>query len=241
MTKREKKNTQGRGRPAKATFEEKKAIIDAFFISEGGENPGILLQHGIYTRLATFHLSRQFGLYPHDFSKDKGIVEYMQSLAANSLPPSDTAALPTYTPLDLNAVLSKSVPEQIKIFRTRDDYYKEVHHRAAKAISSYVDLSKQVDLARSEKKKLELEIDELSKELTAEKAKSAAAEREIATLRRYIRQHVEPAIAEAFIKDLASTDRTEIPSIASATVMGKIASSKQGSKAGSVLDLFEKK
>ena len=250
MSKRktETKPQKRSGRPCKATFDKKRAIIDAFFIAEGAEDGRILLQHGIYKRLADFDLSRKNNLYPHDFSRDPKVVEYIQTLATNNTPSSSDTALPAYVPLDIGTVLyGKNIKQQEELLRQREEYYKSVHHRAALAISSFADVARQRDVAIQQCNPAQAEVkaakdtaDALAQSLAAEKAKAKAAEKEAIKLRAYIRDHVEPAMAEAYIKDLGSRDRTELPSVAASVVMGTSSNNPAQKNANSVLHLFKK-
>ena len=232
------------GRPRKATFAEKQAIIDAFYISEGGDNPSVFTQRGIYKRLEEFPLSRTLNLFAHDFSKDPNVTAYIKKITAQATPTVDPTILPVFVPFDLESLLSKNIKAQVEILRQKDDYYRTVYHRAAIAISSFADVSRQLDIAKQEIGKIKQELeamqqqnDELAKKLAEKKTEANEANAEVQRMRNYIRDHVEPTMAEAYLQDLGSRKRLEIPSVAEAVVTKPLVPIQ--SKSSSVLEIWK--
>lgn len=242
---RKKEQSQKTGRPVKATFDEKRKVIDAFFIAEGGEDARIFLQHGIFTRLSDFHLAKHFNLQPYDFSRDAEVVAYMQKLASDSVKGTDDIVLPAYTPLDINGVLyGKSIKQQEEILREREEYFKLVQKRASVAIESYLDVARQRDeaiqkskTAKVESEKAQEQIESLKNSLSEAKAKEKAAEQEARKLRAYIQTHVEPEMADAYLKDIGSIERDNLPDISYSIVMEPL---QQSQSKTSIVDLFKK-
>lgn len=213
------------GRPTKATFEEKRAIIDAFFIAEGGEDASVFREHGIYKRLAEFQLSKTLNLQAHDFSRDKDIVEYMKTFTPSE--PEDTA-LPAYTPLDINKFLGRSVKDQIELLRQRESYYNGVYQRGNKAISTYAEVVKERDAAIRERemaweevRKANQKAEKLASELAKKKAELKESEAEAADLSRYIKNQVAPNMADAFMDVLKQRDPDDYSGLVATYVTGE--------------------
>lgn len=244
IKKKEQKKTSGR--PCKATYDEKCAIIDAYFIAEGGDDPRIFLQHGIYTRLSNFYLAKKMNLYPHDFSRDEKIVAYIQKKASMSTS-EDDMVLPAYTPLDIHAVLSgKSIKQQEGILREREEYFKRVYKRASVAIASYLDVSRQRDKAiqqfdaiKVDLAKAQEQIEALRNLISEAKATESVLKKENSKLRTYIRKNVEPELADVYLKGLRTLARDEISDVAAPIVFEPLSKLVQNGT-NSVLSLWEK-
>ena len=244
MSKRKEQRPKS-GRPTKATFDEKRKVIDAFLIAEGGGDAQIFLRHGIFKRLSDFYLAKALNLQPYDFSKDEEVVAYIQKRASASTKRTDDVALPAFVPLDINEVLyGKSIKQQEKLLREREEYFKLVHKRASIAIESYLDVAQQRDNAIQQSKAVQADFDNaqtqiesLEKLLSEAKARATAAEQEARKLRAYILTHVEPEMADAYLKELASLGRDKLPDVSRAVVTDSL---QQNQLKNSVIDLFKK-
>lgn len=213
------------GRPRKATFEEKRAIVDAFFISEGGEDASVFQEYGIYKRLSEYQLSKTLNLQPHDFSRDLKILEYIKTF--KPVEPTDTA-LPAYTPLDINRFLGTSAKDQVELLRQRESYYKGVYQRGNKAISTYAEVVKERDaairereMAWEEARKASQKAETLAKELAQKRAELKKSEDEVASLRSYIKKQVAPNMADAFMDVLKQRSPDDYSDLVATYVTGE--------------------
>lgn len=199
------------GRPVKASFEAKRGVVDAFLITECADNIEALKHHGLYVRLEKFAQGKGYPLYAHDFSKDKQIVQYITSLQGRMANAVDPSVLPAYTPLDIEALMGKRPKDQIDVLRQVDGYYKQVYQRAIVAISAYGDVARQRDLAIQERNTAQKELENARKisnvakeALSEEKKKMEALRQENIKLRKYIKDHVNPTMAEAYLQEHAT-------------------------------------
>lgn len=214
MSKKEKPKA---GRPRKASFEEKRAIVDAYFIIECCEDTHVLCKHGIYKKLADFPASKALNLQPHDFSRDEQVLAYIQKLVESNLP-SDSPLV--YEPLDISALLAKPLKEQINILRSREQYYESICIRGSKAISSYTDVVRQRDAAVAQQKEVQSQAEVLEKEFEKTKAVVNTLKEEAVKLKKYIKEHVEPGMADEYLKTIAPLSRAQIPDVAATIVTG---------------------
>ena len=242
MSKRKEQRPKS-GRPTKATFDEKRKVIDAFLIAEGGGDAQIFLRHGIFKRLSDFYLAKALNLQPYDFSKDEEVVAYIQKLASASAKRTDDVALPAFVPLDINEVLyGKSIKQQEKLLREREEYFKLVHKRASIAIESYLDVAQQRDnaiqqvkVAKTDLVNAQERINSLEKLLSETKTKANVVEQEARKLRAYILKHLEPEMADAYLKELATLERDKIPDVSRSIVTGPL---QQDRAKTNIVDLF---
>ena len=229
-----KKEKPKAGRPRKASFEEKRAIIDAFFIIECCEDAHILRKHGIYKKLADFPPSKELNLQPHDFSRDEQVLAYIQKLV-DSNPQSDSPLV--YEPLDISALLAKPLKQQIDILRDRERYYESICIRGSKAISSYTDIVRQRDAAIARQKELQAQSEVLGKEFEKTKAAVNMLKEETIKLKKYIKEHVEPGMADEYLKSISQLRQGQIPDVAATVVTGD--EKKPAVSSGSVIkDIF---
>ena len=95
-----KNNPKKNGRPCKASFDEKKLVVNSFFSA----HPDAFSARGIFTRLAEHAQATGFPLYSHDFSKDDAIRSYIEQKLAAGQSPCKSNVMPMYQPLDIDFV-----------------------------------------------------------------------------------------------------------------------------------------
>lgn len=185
------------GRPRKGTLEEKKAIVDHYFVTMCAENAGAMQKRGIYRNLADFAQERGYDYAAHHFSRDPVICAYISSLteAAEKALPQDI--LPVFVPLDLSLIIERSRDEIVEMLRDRDKYYEKLYVSANATLQPF-----RAKVRAYEEVQAELTV-QLSKNGQLTEEKNALAEElrhareEIAYLRSYIKKHVLPELAEA--------------------------------------------
>lgn len=175
------------GRPRKGTLEEKKAIVDHYFVTMCAENASVLQKRGIYKNLADFAQERGYDYAAYHFSRDPVICAYISSLteAAEKALPLDI--LPVFVPLDLSLIIERSREEIVEMLRDRDKYYEKLYASANATLQPF-----QAKVRAYEEAQAELTV-QLSKNGQLTEEKNALAEdlrharEENAYLRSYIR------------------------------------------------------
>lgn len=195
------------GRPLKATSEQKIAIVDRFYITNPDDSTTLLSSHGVYRRLSDYAKSLGYSLEPHDFSRDEKVRSHINQLIESSVTQENTlTVVPTYEPLDITALMMSSKAHIEQILRAREDYYLKLHLKAARAIESYSLVSQQsnqykaeITAEKSKNAELRANLDELSSNFLQ-------AKKDVAYLKRFIKNNVEPENAQRFLTELAQSN-----------------------------------
>ena len=195
------------GRPPKATSEQKVAIVDQFYITNPDDSTTLLSSHGVYRRLSEYAKISGYSLEPHDFSRDEKVRSRINQLIESSVTQENTlTAVPTYEPLDITALMMSGKTHIEQILHAREDYYLKLHLKATRAIENYALVNQQANQYKAE--------------MTAEKSKNAElkahfddlssdflqAKKDVAYLKKIIKNNIEPENAQRFLTELAQSN-----------------------------------
>lgn len=194
------------GRPPKASFEEKKAIVDSFFVV----HTNAAHVSGIYTRIAEYAQKNKYDLQSYDFSKDEQIRQYIAQKAANAQKPMMSNLVSVYEPLDVDYALTLRGSRLATLLRQREEYYAQLYNQAVAALESHSAMAGEINKLKAELDKARV-IEKEQNELKQTLSKCMEENRQ---LRQKIRNEIEPEKADAYFKSLS------IPSVAIDMVRG---------------------
>lgn len=191
------------GRPRKIDAAILKKIALDYYIREKDGNNDCLLKKGIYSSLAEYANKQGYSCAPTDFSRCKELRDWLTDqveLAAKNTDV-DEIAQSGFVPIDMDYLFSAdlTVEKQKKYILERDTYYRSVQNKAAKALEAYVQLQQQNDELRKrvlQENHTRKSQEEASADLIYE---NRALKKENAYYRRYIKENVEPQMAEAIL------------------------------------------
>lgn len=220
MTKKQKM-----GRPQKVSIAEKLEIVNRYYLSSSGDGITAMQTHGLYSRLSAYAKSLDYPLEPYDFSRDKAVRAHIRDLATSAVASQkqkteQSPVLPTFVPLDIPALMSRSRDFVAETLSERERYFEGLHINASHAIESYNQL---FELHLSMKKELESSqakcatLEKRNNELIAHVRNT---EKDIAYLKRVIRKDVEPEKAHQYLQGLTSCE--EVVRAARYSVMSSI-------------------
>jgi len=196
---------QRTGRPTKATSEQKIAIVDQFYITYSDDSSSLLNSHGVYQRLSAYAKSLGHPLEAHDFSRNADVRKHIEQLIAQSASQeSETTVVPAYEPLDIPALMMSSRAHIEQTLHQREDYFLKLHLRASRAIENYALISQQSNKYQAEMATAKNKNTELQAQLSNLTNALIAAQKDVAYLKRVIRNNVEPERAQLFMADLAT-------------------------------------
>lgn len=184
------------GRPPKASFEEKKAIVDSFFVV----HTNAAHVSGIYTRIAEYAQKNKYDLQSYDFSKDEQIRQYISQKVANAQKPMMSNLVCTYEPLDIDYALTLRGSRLATLLRQRESYYAQLYNQAVAALESHSAMASEIN-------KLKVELDKarvVEKEQNELKQALSKCMAENTQLRQKIRNEIEPAKADDYFKSLSN-------------------------------------
>ena len=195
------------GRPKKATTEEKIAIVNRYYISNTDGSALQIRSHGIFRKLADFSRTCNFPLEPHDFSRDKGVRDYIDHLASTSQREvQESKAVPAYEPLDITALMTTGRSNIEKTLRDREAYFESLHIRSSRAIENYSLISQKCTRLQAEVETTKSENDALKEENAVLAKKLRDALKDIVYLKRIIRRDVEPDRAQQFFASMTTQE-----------------------------------
>lgn len=194
------------GRPPKASFEEKKAIVDSFFVV----HTNAAHVSGIYTRIAEYAQKNKFDLQSYDFSKDEQIRQYIAQKVANAQKPMISNLVSVYEPLDVDYALTLRGSRLATLLRQREEYYAQLYNQAVAALESHSAMAGEINKLKAELDKARV-IEKEQNELKQTLSKCMEENRQ---LRQKIRNEIEPEKADAYFKSLSN------PSVAIDMVRG---------------------
>lgn len=180
------------GRPAKATFEEKKAVVDSYFIVNGDA----IRNHGVYKDIADYAQQSGAKLFPHDFSKDKQIRQYIEHKIANVQEPIQSAVLQMYEPLDIDYALTLKGSRLGVLLRDREAYYRRLYNQAVLAIETHTAMQRENGRLKAELEQLKI----TEAERNEKKRELLQCKEENRRLRQRIRNEIEPEQADAHFR-----------------------------------------
>lgn len=185
------------GRPPKMKTEEKKQLIMNFFLFEAQGNVERMSVHNIYSLLSAYANKNKFDTKPYDFSRDEEVKRIIQSL---KLPGNlNSSIIPTYVPLDIKNLMYKAPEEMMKILYDREEYFKNLHMRAATALDELSSLTDQITSLRDTQDELTQKLKSLCSSNEEMREKDIELEKENRYLKAYIKRTIEPCIAESII------------------------------------------
>ena len=210
------------GRPKKVTSQEKIAIVHRYYIEHTGETAESMQAHGIYKKLSTFAKSNGHLLEPHDFSRDEAVRNYIRHLNSATDHEDTGNVIPAYDPLDIAALMARSSKEIAAILFKREQYFEQLHKKAARSIEQYALLDQRCEHLQSEVRTLKSRNDALEKENNALTQQLRDSKKDVAYLTGVIRKDVEPDRAHQYFQKLTSPDAAV--QVANASVMESIGS-----------------
>ena len=185
------------GRPRKGSLEEKKAIVDHYFVTRCAENAGALKRRGIYKNLADFSQEKGYDYAAEHFRRDQEIRDYIDSYADAEEKALPEDILPVFVPMDISLIIESTRNEIAEMLRERDRYYESLYHSANATLQPFRAKVRAYEEAMEE---LRIQRDQ-NRQLAEDNATIASQLRqtneEIAYLRSYIKKHVLPDQAEA--------------------------------------------
>lgn len=188
------------GRPRKGSLEEKKAIVDHYFVSNCAEDGSAMQKHGIYQQLAIFAQERGYGYEARDFSRDQAIRDYITSFvdAKQSCLPQDI--LPVFVPMDISLISEMSRDEIVEMLRDRDRYYKSLYESANATLQPFRAKIQAFEQATKDLSEQAAKSDRLAAENEALTKRLRCVTEENQYLRSYIKKHLLPEQAEAVLQ-----------------------------------------
>ena len=185
------------GRPKKGNLEEKKAIVDHYFVTMCAEKADALKKRGIYKSLAEFAQVRGYDYEARHFARDSAIADYIDSFVSAEEHTFPQDILPVFVPLDFSLIIERSRDEIVEMLRDRDKYYKKLYDSANATLQPF---KAKIQACEEVQEELSVQLSQ-NRQLTEEKNTIAEdlrhAREEIAYLRSYIKKHVLPDQAEA--------------------------------------------
>lgn len=193
------KNNKG-GRPTKATINDKKAIVMNYYINVADGDASAFRRRDINIRLAEHAQSMGFNLKSYDFTRSEEIQGYIQSLIDK--PSESSTQASAFKPLDVEYFFRDSVPllKKRKALIDRENYFKNEHLRAAKALEAYKSLQDEIAALKAKVRALEQQLFSASG-MTHENRK---LKKENAFLKKMIREQITDVAALSIIKDAES-------------------------------------
>lgn len=199
------------GRPTKMSCDEKRKIVDAYFLTHREETN----RHGIYARIANYARSacQNDNIYPHDFSKDVKVRDHIERKGAEAWKETDKGILLAYMPMDIDRLQSMGRAQLVGYLRERDAYYATVYDRAARAIEAGEKSERRISKLREESKQLKADLDKAKASQVGEERLQIAlknAKQEIETLKRHIRRKMEPEEADAYYRTICDNPKKQL-------------------------------
>lgn|GEM_PF-5416456 len=196
------------GRPQKISAEELEAIVRGYYITCAGEDSAALAAHNVYALLERYAADNGFRgrggqpLRASDFRRPE-IKQLIQTLAGTaSARDVSLSVTPVFSKLDMQHFFSQCTEKQKDILDEREEYFKQLFIRSALAIKQYTELSASVSQAQAEISRLEVENQNLHKEIKQLSDECVGLRKENADYRRYIRKHIDPERAANFLKSM---------------------------------------
>jgi len=202
---RQQQPTTKMGRPPKVSFDTKKDIVSRYFLFEANSDSSRMRAHNIFALLAEYSALLGRPLKAYDFSKDANVRAYIESFQTNNgLSKNETFSVPAYVAFDIKTAAYMEREKLYVALTEREQYFQTVYKKGTVAIESFCALNEQIaSIQRISEQKSTL-ADELTIKLKENKKKCVALDTENRYLKSYIRHHVEPNEAEAFLKGTGS-------------------------------------
>lgn len=198
------------GRPKKISTEDKVAIVTRYYLTHEES----LRDHGIYSRLSNYAKSLCYSLEARDFSRDPAVREQINKLVSQTRQkhPLQEASkselpIPSYIPLDIPTLMNRSRNTIADTLAGREQYFQNLHIKAAHAIEDYNTLFKQNHLLQEEVTRLRGEHDLIESEKKALKLELHDAKVKISYLTRIIKKDVESEKAHQFLQSLTTQEK----------------------------------
>ena len=185
------------GRPRKGNLEEKKSIVDRYFITRCAENAAALKKRGVYKSLAEFAKAQGYDYEAYHFSRDSEICAYIDTYADVEEKTLQQDIIPVFVPMDLSLIIERSRDEIVEILRDRDKYYETLYASANATLQPFRLKVREYEEAQAELNKQLSKNEQLTKEKIALTDELSRAKEEIAYLRSFIKKRVLPEQAEA--------------------------------------------
>ena len=200
------------GRPRNVEYENLKRIVDEYFLYESQGDISLLIKKGRFSQLAKYSSNCGLDYKATDFSRCKQLICYLDELASKYSDVGQSAVMnvPGYVPMDIDYFMRPDVPikERMKYLLEQDKHYKNLHINAAKALEVYDSQRMEIeDLQR----RLQVETQKchnVNFDIHGIKQENKKLLSENRYLKRYIREYVEPTIAEAVLTGGFSNDLT---------------------------------
>lgn len=196
------------GRPHKVSTNEKIAIVERYYIenSTGGEK--LLGSHGVYRRLSEYAKSLGSPLEWYDFSRDSEVRKHIKSIVEMCAQgTTNYSTVLTYEPLDVIALMMSGREHILQTIKDRENYYLELHKKAARAIEQYSLVAKQATQYKEELERLREQKADIETQLDLAIEELRSAKKDIAYLKRIVRKEVEPKCAQQFLSGLTSREQ----------------------------------
>lgn len=196
------------GRPTKIPAEELKAIVQGYYITNGGENPDVMAAHNICAQLERYAADNGLRgrngqpLRASDFrrSEIRGYIQMLADTARQDTTP--ISGVPAYERLDVQRCLNQSIEKQKELLLGRENYYAMLHKRAAMAMSQYAALSERVEQLQAQTEELKSQNWNLQAEIEQMTHECGRLRKENADCRRYIRKYVDPERARNYLIEM---------------------------------------
>ena len=200
------------GRPRNVEYEELKRIVDDYFLYEAQGDISLLSKKGRFSQLANYASSGGLDYKATDFSRCKQLTCYLDELASKYSDVGQSAAMnvPGYIPMDVDYFMRPDVPikERMKYLLEQDKHYQNLHINAAKALEVYDGQRREIeDLQR----RLQVETQKchnVNFDIHGIKQENKKLLSENRYLKRYIREYIEPTVAEAVLTGDFSSNLT---------------------------------
>ena len=196
------------GRPTKIPAEELKAIVQGYYITNGGENPDVMAAHNICAQLERYAADNGLRgrngqpLRASDFrrSEIRGYIQMLADTARQDTTP--ISGVPAYERLDIQRCLNQSIKKQKESLLERENYYAMLHKRAAMAMSQYAALSERAEQLQAQTEELKTQNWNLQAEIEQMTHECGRLRKENADCRRYIRKYVDPERARNYLIEM---------------------------------------
>lgn len=217
------------GRPKKTSSEEMVKILEEYYESDGCGDPSRLK----FSLLEKYAAAHGLGVKAYDFKRDESVRQRIRELEQEHEIQIEQAADTAYKTLDIEGLLKRcrTVDALVDALQEMDAYWKKTCDQAALVLNRDKQFMTEKSSYERKIKQLESELEETRKSSAEALEKSKKHEKENVYLRRMLRTHLYPALANELLREghIPVPENTSVrPESITALIDGKFPSAFEG-------------
>lgn len=217
------------GRPKKISSEKMVQLLEAYYESDGCGDPSRLK----FSRLEIYAASQGFDIKAYDFKRDPAVRQRILELEKEHEILMEQQMTVAYKTLDIEGLLKRcrTVDDIIAALQGMDEYWKKACEHASSVLNRDKQFMSEKAAYERKVRKLEQELEENKALLQDAQSGSRKYEQENIYLRRMIKTHLYPALANELLREahLPVPENTSVrPESFNKLIDGKFPSSFEG-------------